>query len=433
MGGVFGIVSSKRCVEDLVLGTSYLQHRNQDYCGVGLKKGGELRDYPHAGLIKTIFTKNYLGSLEGNWGVGAVSNYRQPTSEFSKFGGAILCFDGRISNSDFLKNKLLNRGASFSGYRSPEQVSDNILISKIISKEPSFEKGVEKLTDMMEGDFAILSLAQEGIYASRGWGRKPLILGKREEDYAVSSESNSFENTGFEIVRDVEPGETVLLNEKGICSLAKLDLSPIKYGTFEWIYSAYPPSVIQGRCVADVRFNIGELLAKKYPVNADVVSPLPNSGRWHALGYAKESGIPYEEVFVRYDYSDRSFTPAKQEDRDKEAKVKLIPLKSRIQGRKIVLVDDSIVRGTQMWNRVLRLKALGAKEVHARIACPPLKAACRYGYSIKENEDCIATRMDLNSIRKKLNLDSLRYATVEDLEEAIGFSREKLCLECWGL
>jgi len=434
MAGIFGIVSKNRCVEDLVLGTFYLQHRSQEYCGIGLKENGTLKEYPHKGLVKSVFTDEYLKNLRGNYGLGCVSNYRQPISGLSGQGGAILCFDGKIINSIALRNEMLTKNKMcFSGYSSLDEVNDSALISEIVFSEKNFEKGIEKLIELMKGDFAIVSLAKKGIYAARGWGRKPLVLGVKGKDYAVSSESTSFENTGFEIFRDVKPGEVILLNEDGISNIKQFDLTPVKYGTFEWVYTSYPSSIIDARNVWEVRSNLGKLLAERYPVDADFVSPIPNSGRGYAMGFSKKSGIPYEEVFIRYDYSDRSFTPAKQEFRDKEARTKLIPLRQKVTGKKIILLDDSIVRGTQMLNRVLRLKELGAKEVHVRIGCPPLKKSCGFGYSIKENEECIATRMNLESIRKSLQLDSLGYALVEDLEKAIGFSRKHLCLSCWGL
>lgn len=343
----------------------------------------------------------------------------------------IIGFDGNIINYSEIKEKLLSEGASFSGYKSPEEVSDTALISKIISMERDFESGIRKLTEIMKGDFAIIALTALGVYAVRGWGRKPLILGKKDGSYVVSSESNSFVNTGFEIIRNVEPGEIVLLTDSGVKTIERLNLTPVKYGTFEWIYTAHPASVIDGKSVADVRLKIGALLFKRYPIQADVVSPVPNSGRWHAIGYSKESGIHYEEVFVRYDYSDRSYTPGEQDARDREAKTKLIPIKAIVSGKNIILVDDSIVRGTQMLNRVKVLKEIGAKEVHAMIACPPLMGACKYGKTTKKDSDCIARGMDVEKIKEELKLDSLNYATAEDIEEAIGIPREKLCLECW--
>ena len=431
MSGVFGIVSEENCVSDLFLGTFYLQHRAQDYCGLALYNG-ELRDYTHKGLIKQQFLKDKLNEMMGSFGIGCVSNDRQPVSELASYGGIIIAFDGNIINSKELKDKLLIDGASFSGYRSPEEISDVVLISKLIAREKDFVSGIKKFVDVMQGDFAIIALTKLGIYAARGWGRKPLIIGKKDGSYAVSSESNSFANLEIEIVRDIKPGEIVFLSKEGISSLEKLDLTPIKYGTFEWVYNAYPASTIDGKNVAEVREKIGQLLAKKYPIEADLVSPVPNSGKWYAIGYAKEFNLPYIEVFVRYDYSDRSYTLQQQISREEEAKTKLIIIKNLIKDKKIILVDDSIVRGTQTLNQVKRLKQLGAKEVHAMIACPPIKSACKFGKTTKKDEDCIARRMHLEEIKEKLSLNSLNYATIEILEEAIGFPREKLCLSCWG-
>lgn len=431
MSGVFGIVSSENCASDLFKGTFYLQHRAQDYCGLALNDKDGLRDYTHKGLIKQQFPKQFIKKLSGTSGIGCVSDNRQPVSEFNRIGGIITGFDGNLLNCQALKDLLLKRGITFSGYHTPEHVSDIVIVSKIIAEETKYIYGIERLIDYMKGDFAIISLTRGGIYAARGWGRKPLILGHKDENWAVASESVSFENLKIEIIRDVEPGEIVFLDRSGISSIIKFDLKPIKYCTFEWIYNAYPPSIIDWRSVVKVRCRIGVMLAKRYPVEADLVSPVPNSGRWHAIGYAQESNLPYIEVFTRYDYSDRSYTPQEQITRNEEARTKLLPVRSMIEGKRIVLVDDSIVRGTQTLNQVSRLKDLGAKEVHGRIACPPLMSMCGYGKTTRKNDACIARKMSIEEIKKKLKLDSLGYATVEDLEISIGRPREELCLECW--
>lgn len=432
MAGIFGIVSKENCINDLFWGTFYLQHRAQNYCGIALYDGEKIKNYTHKGLLRQQFSMERLERLNGFSGIGSVSTSREPVSELSKAGGIIISFDGNLINSLLLRDKLLKEGRDFSGYHDPEEVNDSVLLSKMISKEMKFEKGIEKLISEIKGDFALVALSKEGIYAARGWGRKPLVLGKKNGSYAVASESNAFINLNIEITRDVQPGEIVIINKDGITTIKKFDVKPVQYGTFEWIYTAYPNSVIDGRSVSEVRKKLGKLLAKNYPVEADIVSPIPNSGRWHAVGYSIESKIPYAEAFVRYDYSDRSFTPGEQQFRDLEAKIKLIPIEEVIKGKRIITVDDSIVRGTQTLNQVERLKHYGALEVHARIACPPLMAACQYGKTTKKDEDCIARRMAIKDIREKLKLDSLEYATVEMLEEAIGFSRDMLCLDCWG-
>lgn len=430
-GGIFGIVSKQDCVDDLFLGTFYLQHRAQDFCGIALVDNKKQSYNTHRGLIRQQFPKEKIDSLSGTIGLGCVSSDRQPVSELSKSGGMSFAFDGNIVNHDEIRDNLLKSGGTFTGYHAPGDISDCVLAGKIISRELDFEKGIASFVKKINGDFAIVGLCDNAIYAARGFGRKPLILGQKNQSYAVSSESNSFINSGFNIVRDVAPGEIVCINNEGIKSVATLEMSPLKYCTFEWIYTAYPASTIDQKTVSEVRKKLGRLLAKRYPVEADLVSPIPNSGRWHALGYAQESKIPYEEAFIRYDYSDRSYTPQEQSARDTEAKTKLIPIKESIIGKRIVIVDDSIVRGTQLLNKVLALRDCGAKEVHARIACPPLMHACMYGKSTRKDTDCIAVRMELDDIKETLKLDSLGYATIEDLETATGYSKDKLCTNCW--
>jgi len=433
MGGIFGVVSKKDCIDDAISGVFYLQNRSEEYCGLAWKNSeGKLKNTTHKGLVKQNYSK---GSdwMKGTAAVACVSGSREPVSELSKKGGMSLCVDGNVFNYFELKNNLLKAGSTFSGYHNPEQISDAVLISKIISNESNFEGGVESLIGQMKGDFALVALTPEGVYAARGWGRKPLILGKKDGVYAVSSESVSFINSGFKIIRDVKPGEVVLLNSDGINFVAQFDLQNIRLGTFEWIYTAHPASVIDGRSVELVRNKIGELMAEKYKIDADLVSPVPNSGRCHAVGFSNTSGIPYTEVFKKFDYCGRSFTPSTVEAQHAVADEKLIPVKELIKGKRIVIVDDSIVKGNQTRKQTQRLKDLGAKEVHAIIACPPLVAACKFGKSIKNDEDCIAKRMSLEEIRTTRGLDGLHFADAEILEKAIGLPREKLCLDCWGM
>ncbi|MFW5846885.1 MAG: amidophosphoribosyltransferase [Nanoarchaeota archaeon] len=439
MAGIFGAVSKENCIEDIVLGSFYLQDRAQDYCGIAWKNE-TLEASTHKGLLEANYESS-LKNMKTSCGIGTVSSERSPTSELSNTGGLILAYDGNIANSDEIKNNLLKEGASFSGHHNPKRVSDGVLISKIISKETSFEKGIERLSSQLIGDYSILALSKEGIYAARGWGRKPLILGrhKEKESYAVSSESVSFINLDYSIERDVKPGEIVLLDEKGFHHVTKLDLQPIKYGTFEWIYTAHPSSVIDGKSVELVRNSLGEELAKKIKnkIQVDIVSPIPDSGRCHATGLAnvlsKELNIDYLEVFKKFPYCGRSFTPNNLKDQMKKAERKLIPVESIIKDKRILLVDDSIVKGNQTRKQTQRLKDLGAKEVYAAIACPPLMAACKYGKSIQKDDECIAKVMDIEQIRKTRGLDGLFYAGLEDLEKAIGKPREELCLECWDL
>ena len=487
MSGIVGVVSRENCVGDLFKGTFYVQHRAQNYCGFAVDIGGKPYAFTHHGLVTEGRTKKRLKEFNAGAGIGCVAGERQPVSELSNTGGMVVGFDGNVLNYQAVKEGLLKGGETFSGFNNPDEVPDNVLVSKILSKADSFEKGVERLFEIVEGDFAIVALTTEGVYGARGWGRKPLITGKREDGtYAISSESNSFMNSGISIFRDVRPGEVVLLNKEGIHQVKQFKLDDIKFGTFEWIYTAYPSSIIDGRSVSQVRKNMGKLLARRYPIKADIVSPIPNSGRWHALGYAQESKIPYEDVFIRYDYSDRSFTQMSLEEQQEMADLKLIPVpfslvkgmhlgskhsledflaenydaedlqglmmkakdqelyymdlqesgeikEGAVEGRSIVVVDDSIVRGVQTKNQTLRLKKAGAREIHARIACPPLMTACHYGKTTKKDEHCVARVMSVEDIQRTRGLDSLGYATIEDLELGIGLPQRFLCLDCWSL
>jgi len=438
MAGIFGVVSKKNCVEDLWIGTSYLQHRGHGKCGISYldnnSNGGKLEVLTKSGDFQGQFNLCPPDLLDIRLGLGVISGDRQPLSELSKSMGVVVGYDGNVINYEELKNHLLGKGASFSGHNSPEQISDTALITKIIARKPSFEQGVKRLSELMKGDFAILGLTNEGIYAARGWGRKPLILGEKQGSYAVSSESVSFNNSGFEILRDVNPGEILFLDPNGVHPIMNLNFNEehIKFGTFEWIYTADPCSVIDKRVVAEVRKRIGGGLARRYPIEADLIFPFPDSGRFHAIGYSQESGIPYEEVLTKYSSFARSYMPSNQEERQMRAKLKLNLIPGSVKDKITIGVEDSIVRGTQMINKVKELKEKGAKEVHLRIACPPLMESCGYGKTTRNHNECIARKMSIESIRNFLGVDSLGYATIEDLEEAIDLPSEKLCLECWG-
>ncbi len=434
MAGIFGISSIKKkdCVNELFMGTFYLQHRAQQYCGMAVYNNGRFFNSTHKGKIRAAFEQGNMKNLEGTFGIGTVNSSRQPVSIYSKNNGFLLAFDGNLSNHKKLKELLIEKGISFSGYVNPKYVPDEEIMASIISSEKNVPEGIKKLTGLMEGDFSLIILSSEGIYAARGWGRKPLILGKNNDFFAVSSESCSFPNLNINIVRDVKPGEIALINAKGIKTIKQLKLSPVKYGTFEWIYTASPASIIDGMSVEQARNNMGMLLAKRYPIKADLVGEIPNSGIGHAIGYAIGSKLPHKRVFIRYDYADRSYTQETQKDRNREADLKLLPISANVTGKIIVIADDSIVRGTQMKeNLVNKLKKAGVKEVHAMIACPPLMDMCKFGKTTKKRKDCIARVMHVSKIGKFLGLTSLNYAKKEDLSKAIGKPLDKLCLDCW--
>ena len=437
MSGIFGIFSEKPCIEDLVWGTSYLQHRGQKFCGWAVSGDEKMEYRTHAGKLREKINFGEVREIKGKMGIGVVSSGdRQPISELSKFGEFFLAYDGNVIKAKNLKKDLLDEGHSFTGYYDPTYIPDNVLIGKVLALKGPVD-GIENLSQRIEGDYALVIVTKEGLIAARGWGRKPLILGKGEGCLVVASESCAFPNLGIEIVRDVKPGEIVFIDNKGFTTLKQLNLKPVKFGTFEWVYTANASSIIDGVSVEEFRNKIGKKLAERYPAEADLVSEIPNSGIGYAIGYAEGSSIPHKRIFVKYDYADRSFTQATNTERETEAKRKLIPVSSLIKGKKIVITDDSIVRGTQTKeSHVPRLKDAGAIGVHARIGCPLLKNNCNYGKTTKKKEEILFVKMGMSNeddVRKFLGLDSIGFALPEDLAEASGKPLKNLCLSCWGI
>ncbi|KAF0133401.1 MAG: amidophosphoribosyltransferase [Candidatus Saganbacteria bacterium] len=428
MCGNFAVSSTDaNIIDDLFLGTFYLQHRGQKYCGLSVYDGTQIKIRTHKGLVRDRSFSDLTG-MGGFMGIGSTSlKDCQPLKLDSKMGEFTICFSGNIINREEIVDDLKKRGHSF--YTD----SDIEIIAKLIAQGNNFVDGIENMAGKIRGSYALVLLSKNALYAARDkYGFRPLVMGIREGSIAVSSESCAFCNTGFIILRDVEPGE-ILEIKKDKYETKKVIHSDIKqYCSFEWVYTANVTSIIDGSPVDCVRRNIGAALAKRYPVDADIVAAVPNSGIGHAIGYSQESKIPFDNVFIKYDYASRSYTQPTQEERDREAKIKLIPVSCKIKGRKVVICDDSIVRGTQFKNDlVVKLRRNGISEIHARIACPPLKAPCLYGVATRSKNELIAAEKTVEEIRKYIGIDSLAYATIEDVAEAIGKPIKDLCLSCW--
>ena len=430
MCGNFAFCSSDKdfnAAPDIFLGTFYLQHRGQKYCGISTFNGNELKIRTHRGLVRDGFFSDLTG-MDGFMGIGHTSlKDRQPMKLDSKMGEFTICFSGNIINAEKLISDLKQQGHSF--YTD----SDIEIIAKLIAQGNDFVDGIEKMAGKVHGAYALVLLAKGKIYAARDkHGFRPLIIGSRDGCTAVSSESCSFANLGIDIIRDVQPGEIIEIKDGRFETKKIIHSDRIQYCSFEWIYTANASSVIDGTPVDCARKNIGAALARRYPVSADIVAAVPNSGIGHAIGCSQESGIPFDNVFVKYDYASRSYTQPTQEQRDREAKIKLIPVSCKIKDRRVIICDDSIVRGTQFKNDlVVKLKKNGVKEIHARIACPPLKAPCLYGVATRSKKELIASEKTVEEIREYIGLDSLAYATIEDISKAIGKPEDELCLSCW--
>ena len=425
--GVFGIYSNKECAKKIYYSIFKLQHRGQQYCGI-VTHLNEMYLMTHKGFVRHSFTEEEIKNLKGNFGIGHVSlKERQPVILFSRLGQFAIAFSGNVINRSELREKLMKEGHSFNSETDVE------LLGKLISLGKDFGEGIAGLTELVKGSYSFVILTKEGIYAARDpFGFKPLILGRNKKEYAVSSESRPFDLLNLEISRDVEPGEIVLINENGIKSIGKAKSNRVAFCAFEWAYTASVDSIIEGIPVIKARQNFGMKLAKRDErIKADVVAAVPFSGIGCALGYHQASKIPYGEVFLIDRFTSRSYTPLVQKERDEEARIKLSVIKYNVKGKKIVLCDDSIVRGTQIRNKVKELKNAGAKEVHVRIACPPLLAPCIYGTSTRSYDELAAKKYPIDKIRKNIGADTLKYNTLRDFVDAIGLPEEKICLACF--
>ena len=429
MCGIFAISTQagNNIVDDLFLGTFYMQHRGQKYCGLATFAGESLKIRTHRGLVRATFTNDLVG-MEGHMGIGHTSLLdRQPVKLDSRMGEFTICFEGNIINREQLINDLKKQGHSF--YTD----SDTEVLAKLIAQGDDFVDGIKKMAAKIRGAYALVILSKGKIYAARDkYAFRPLVIGKRNGAIAIASESCPFVNLGFEILRDVKPGEIIELDGSELITKEHNPAAFTQYCSFEWVYTANVASTIDGLSVDIARRNLGAALAKRYPEKVDIVTAVPNSGIGHAIGYAQEANIPFDNAFIKYDYASRSYTQPTQAERDREAKIKLIPVPAKIKDRSLVICDDSIVRGTQMKNDlVVKLKKSGCKGIHVRVACPPLKAPCLYGVATRSKEELAAHKKSIEQIREYIEVDGLAYNTLEDLGEALGRPLDQICTSCW--
>jgi len=459
MSGVFGIVSNRNCSDTLLYGTDYHSHMGTEYGGMavfGKKFHRSIHDISKA-QFKSKFFDDYK-EMKGNMGIGVVSDRDpQPLIVGSKFGNFAIVVAGLIDNVNELASGLLKEGETF-GEMSSGGINSVELIAKLITRGKTLPEGIEGVYDKIRGSASILLLQKDGICAGRDrFGRTPLVIGEKNGEYAVATETCSFLNLGFRIKKYLDPGEIVFIGKSGL--VEKFSGKKTNHiCSFLWIYTGYPASSYEGISVELVRERCGRALARNDFVKADLVSGVPDSGVGHAIGYAMQSGIPYRRPLVKYTPGyGRSYTPPSQEIRDLVATMKLIPIKEVICGNRIILCEDSIVRGTQLKNYTIKkLWECGAKEVHVRPACPPLMFPCRFALSTRSTEELAARKAILaiegkhledvreyidrrskkyqemvNWIGKELGVTTLKYQEIEDMVEAIGLPREKLCLYCW--
>ncbi|MCM8780559.1 MAG: amidophosphoribosyltransferase [Candidatus Omnitrophica bacterium] len=460
MSGIFGVVTNGDCNQDLYYGTDYHSHLGTQFAGLAVY-GRELLRRIHdirGSQFKTKFYNDYK-QMQGNKGIGVISaRDEQPICVNSKFGPFAIVTNGFIDNAEDLANQLYKEGQSFSEV-SDGRINLTELAAKLIIKGKSIIEGIEYLFSKIEGSCSLLLLTREGIYAARDrYGYTPLAIGQRNTDWAVTTETTAFSNLGFKVTKYLLPGEIVVIDESGVKPKQKGSSTVNQICAFLWIYTGFPASCYEGITVELVRERCGRSLAKNDDVRVDFVAGIPDSGTTHAIGYAMESKFPFRRPLVKYTPGfDRSYTPLSQETRDLIARMKLIPIKDIIEGKRMVLCDDSIVRGTQLKNYTIqKLLECAAKEIHLRVACPPLMFPCKFNYSTRSIKELAARRAiraiegrdvddvsayldeDSNKYKKMVDwitrdigVTSLRYQKLDDMVKAIGLPKDKLCLYCW--
>jgi amidophosphoribosyltransferase len=461
MGGLFGSVSTENCINDLFYGTDYHSHLGTRRGGLAVKNGSDFARSIH-NIENDYFRSKFepdLPKLQGNKGIGVISDHDpQPLIIGSRLGTFALVTVCKINNMDELAARAFQNKRHFSEM-SGSEMSPTELTAMLISEKDTFEAGIEYAQESIKGSCSLLLLTAEGIYAARDkLGRTPIIIGRKDGAYAASSESCAFANLGYDIDRDLGPGEIVMMTADGY-ERRKKPNDKMQICSFLWVYYGYPASSYEGINVEAVRNKCGQALASNDTVEIDFVAGIPDSGIGHAIGYAAARCIPYMRPFVKYTPTwPRSFMPQNQSIRDLVARMKLIPIKSLIEGQRILFCEDSIVRGTQLKDNVQILYDYGAKEVHMRPACPTLTYPCEFlNFSTSRATTDLAGRSAIahlegtddkfvkeyatdgsdknqamiDQIRQRLRLTTLKYQRLKDLVEAIGLPKEKLCTHCW--
>jgi len=464
MGGFFGVAAKKDCVFDLFFGTDYHSHLGTRRAGMAVfdkKKGYERAIH---NIENSPFRTKFDGDvnkMEGQMGIGVISDYEpQPLIIRSHHGTYAIATVGKINNMEELVNEFFKKGNSHFLELSGGDINPTELTAALINTKDNLVEGIQYAQEVIEGSMTMVLLTDKGIYAARDrMGRTPIAVGKKEDAYCVAFESFAYLNLGYSDVKELGPGEIVVITPESCITLVKPG-TDMKICTFLWIYYGYPSSSYEGISVEKMRYNCGALLAGRDDVDADTVAGVPDSGIAHAIGYSNKSGIPFSRPFIKYTPTwPRSFMPTVQSKRDLIARMKLIPVHDLINGRKMVLIDDSIVRGTQLREKAEFLYTSGAKEVHVRPACPPLLYGCKYlNFSRSTSDMDLITRRVIKDIEgsnpypnlkayadpdsseyremigrigKELNFTSLRFHRLDDMIEAVGLPKEKLCTYCW--
>ncbi len=468
MGGFFGVVSTKNedCLFDLFFGVDYHSHLGTRRGGMAVYGDGKFNRSIHNienAPFRTKFDRD-IQEMKGSMGIGCISDYEpQPLMVRSHHGTYAITTVSRINNTDELVKTVFANGSSHFLEMSGGDINPTELVASLINQKENIIDGIKYALDAIDGSLTMLILTEKGIYAARDkYGRTPLVIGKKDDAYCLAFEDFSYRNLGYSDYKELGPGEIDIVTPEGVKVLLPAG-DKKKVCTFLWVYYGYPSSSYEGISVEKMRYNCGKALAKRDNVTPDIVAGIPDSGTAHAIGYSNASGIPFSRPFIKYTPTwPRSFMPTIQSKRDLIAKMKLLPVHDLIKGKSLLLIDDSIVRGTQLRETTEFLYQNGAKEVHIRPACPPLVFGCKYlNFSRSKSEMDLITRRViarlegtenpskevlkeytnpdsekyetmLEEIRKELNFTTLRFNRLDDMLEAVGIPTENLCTYCWN-
>ncbi|HUX16517.1 MAG TPA: amidophosphoribosyltransferase [Phycisphaerae bacterium] len=462
MGGFFGVASRTDCVEDLFYGTDYHSHLGTKRGGLAAIHSGGFTRFIHD-ITNSQFRSKFeddIRKMSGSRGVGVISDYEdQPLIIGSHLGAYAIVTVGVVRNAEALAREAFGRRTTHFSEMAGGEINPTELVATLINQEATFEAGIARAQEAVEGSCSLLLLTKDGMYAARDrLGRTPVVIGRKDGAYAATMETCAFPNLGYEIDRYLGPGEVVQITEEG-AEQRRPPAEKMQICAFLWVYYGYPASNYEGINVEAVRNRCGAALARREDREVDLVAGIPDSGTGHAIGYANEARVPYRRPFVKYTPTwARSFMPQDQRIRDVVARMKLIPIQELIEGKRLLFCEDSIVRGTQLKDIIERLYDCGAREVHMRPACPPLVYGCKFlNFSRSRSELDLAARKAVvelegasdrhveeyadegskrfqamvEAVRKRLNLTSLRYQRLADLVKAIGLPKEKLCTYCW--
>lgn len=436
--GVFGIFGHKDAARLTYLGLYALQHRGQESAGIVTSDGRLVREHKGMGLVSEVFNEEEIASLTGNIAIGHTrysttgsSNIKnaQPFLVETLAGHIAVAHNGNLVNALTLRRKLEKEGAIFQS-----SMDSEIAIHAIAhSKKKDFKERIKDGISQLEGAFSMALLVEDGIIAVRDKrGFRPLSLGKLDGAYVITSETCAFDLIHAEFIRDIEPGEILFITDKGLKSDRISDKKTrCSFCVFEYIYFSRPDSSIYGHNVHLTRKRQGKELAKEAPCKADLVIAIPDSGSSAAIGYSEQSGIPLDMGMVRNHYIGRTFIQPAQHIRDLSVRVKLNPIKDVVKGKKIVVIEDSIVRGTTSKARIRTLREAGAKEIHMRVSCPPHISPCYYGIDFPTKEELIGSSHTVEEVRRFIGLDSLAYLSLEGLYKAMPLPKNKFCVSCF--